>query len=379
MSSPPDAIKGRGTPANPANRFHRQHSEPFDDGWGSEASPPPRTTLLSDSSRSLLVYNRSPDVPFDRSINPYRGCEHGCVYCYARPSHAYLDCSPGLDFETRIFHKPNAAALLRRELARPGYRCQPIALGVNTDAYQPAERQLRITRDILEVLLEFRHPVGLVTKSGLVERDLDVLRELAQHRLVHVTLSVTTLDRGLARTLEPRAAAPQRRLQTIAALHRAGIPVAVLVAPVIPVLNDAEIEAILQAARTAGARSAGYVMLRLPHEVKQLFRDWLQQHQPLKAAHVMNRVRDVRGQRQPLRTPDARRWCLRRADRGPFPQRREAPRVHGPAGLRSERVSRAARERRAAHAVRLGSNGDSIPISANAKWVYCPRIIPTMR
>ena len=297
MSIPSDAIKGRGTAGNPANRFHGQHVEPFDDGWGAAEGAPPRTTLLGDSSRSLLVYNQSPDIPFDRSINPYRGCEHGCVYCYARPSHAYLDCSPGLDFETRIFHKPDAAALLRRELARPGYRCQPVALGVNTDAYQPAERELRITRDILQVLLEYRHPVGLVTKSALVERDLDLLRELAEHRLVHVTLSVTTLDRRLARTLEPRAAAPQRRLQTIAALHQAGIPVAVLVAPVIPVLNDAEIETILRAAREAGASSAGYVMLRLPHEVKDLFRDWLQQHQPLKAAHVMNRVRDLRGGR----------------------------------------------------------------------------------
>jgi len=299
MSLPPDAIKGRGTAANPANRFHQRHVEPFDDGWGAGEDQPqrPRTTLLADSSRSLLVYNQSPDVPFDRSINPYRGCEHGCVYCYARPSHAYLDCSPGLDFETRIFHKPNAAALLREELGRPGYRCQPIALGVNTDAYQPAERDLKITREILQLLLEFRHPVGIVTKSALVERDLDLLSELAQHKLVHVTLSVTTLDRTLARTLEPRAAAPQRRLQTIRVLRQAGVPVGVLVAPVIPALNDAEIEAILASVRDAGAMSAGYVMLRLPHEVKDLFRDWLQQHQPLKAERVMNRIRDIRGGR----------------------------------------------------------------------------------
>jgi DNA repair photolyase len=297
MSLRPAFIKGRGTAANPPNRFHARHVEPFDDGWDTGEGEPqrPRTTLLADSSRSLLVYNQSPDVPFDRSINPYRGCEHGCVYCYARPSHAYLDCSPGLDFETRIFHKPNAAALLRTELARSGYRCQPVALGVNTDAYQPAERDLNITREILQVLLEFRHPVGIVTKSALVERDLDLLTQLAHENLVHVTVSVTTLDRMLARTLEPRAAAPQRRLQTIATLSQAGVPVAVLIAPVIPALNDSEIETILQAVREAGASSAGYVMLRLPHEVKDLFRDWLQQHQPLKAERIMNRVRDIRG------------------------------------------------------------------------------------
>lgn len=299
MSSSRTVLKGRGTATNPANRFHERHVEPFDDGWDAGEGEPqrPRTTLLADSSRSLLVYNRSPDVPFDRSINPYRGCEHGCVYCYARPSHAYLDCSPGLDFETKIFHKPNAAALLRAELARPAYRCQPIALGVNTDAYQPIERDLNITREILQVLLEFRHPVGIVTKSALVERDLDLLTQMAQQRLVHVTVSVTTLDRALARSLEPRAAAPQRRLQTIRALQQAGIPVAVLIAPVIPALNDSEIEIILDAVREAGAISAGYVMLRLPHEVKDLFRDWLQQHQPLKAERVMNRVRDTRGGR----------------------------------------------------------------------------------
>jgi DNA repair photolyase len=253
---------------------------------------------LADSTRSVLVYNRSPDVPFDRSINPYRGCEHGCIYCYARPTHAYLDCSPGLDFETRIFYKPEAAALLRKELARPGYRCEPIALGVNTDAYQPAERALKITRSILAVLLDCAHPVGIVTKSALVERDLDLLTRLAQQKLVHVTVSVTTLDRSLARTLEPRAAAPQRRLQTIRALHEAGIPVGVLVAPVIPALNDAEIEAILAAVRDAGALSAGYVMLRLPHEVKDLFKGWLAQHAPHKAERVMNRIRDIRSGRE---------------------------------------------------------------------------------
>jgi DNA repair photolyase len=296
----PGAIKGRGATGNPANRFHETRREPFDDGWASAEPAPhrPGTTLQADSSRSALVFNRSPDVPFDRSVNPYRGCEHGCIYCYARPTHAYLDCSPGLDFETRIFFKPDAATLLQEQISRPGYRCEPIALGVNTDAYQPAERELRITRSILEVLRHCGHPVGIVTKSALVERDLDLLGELARENLVHVTVSVTTLDRGLARVLEPRAAAPQRRLRTIRTLHEAGVPVGVLVAPVIPALNDAEIEAILEAAREAGAVSAGYVMLRLPHEVKDLFKDWLAEHLPLRAERIMNRVRDIRGGRE---------------------------------------------------------------------------------
>jgi DNA repair photolyase len=300
VSSSGKVIKGRGTSSNPANRFHELYREAFDDGWDvSEPEPDrPETTLLPDSSRSLIVYNTSPDVPFDRSINPYRGCEHGCVYCFARPTHAYLDCSPGLDFETRIFYKPRAAALLRKELEHPGYRCQPIALGVNTDAYQPAERELKITREILQVLLEYRHPVGIVTKSALIERDLDLLGEMAERNLLHVMVSVTTLDRTLARTLEPRAVAPQRRLQLIANLRQAGIPTGVLVAPLIPVLNDSEIERILEQVRSAGALSAGYVMLRLPHEVKDLFRQWLYDHVPLKAEHVMNRVRDIRGGRE---------------------------------------------------------------------------------
>jgi DNA repair photolyase len=298
--STPRHTKGRGAASNPANRFLEWRLEPFDDGWrgGEEAPDRPPTTLQVDSSRSVLTRNTSPDVPFDRSVNPYRGCEHGCIYCYARPSHAYLDYSPGLDFETRLFYKPAAASLLRRELGRPGYRCQPIALGVNTDAYQPAERDLKITRGILEVLLECRHPVGIVTKSALVERDIDLLSELAAKRLVHVTVSVTTLDRTLSRVMEPRAAAPHRRLQTIRSLHEAGIPVGVMVAPVIPALNDAEIEKVLTAAREAGAVSAGYVMLRLPHEVKDLFREWLALHLPLKADRVMKRIRDIREGRE---------------------------------------------------------------------------------
>jgi DNA repair photolyase len=295
-----EPLKGRGAASNPPNRFLSTCRVAWDDGWNSDECAPPRpaTELIADNSRSVLTYNQSPDVPFDRSVNPYRGCEHGCIYCFARPTHAYLDCSPGLDFETRIFFKPAAAALLRQELARPGYRCAPLALGVNTDAYQPAERELRITRAVLEALLEYGHPVALLTKSALIERDLDLLGELAQRRLVHVTLSVTTLDRSLARVMEPRAAAPQRRLQTIARLHEAGIPVGVMLAPVIPALNDAEIETILAAARAAGALSAGYVLLRLPHEVKDLFREWLQAHRPLQAERVMARIRDVRGGRE---------------------------------------------------------------------------------
>jgi DNA repair photolyase len=290
-------IKGRATVNNPANRFSDTHHEAFDDGWGAQGDDPdaPTTELIPDASRSVLVYNQSPDVPFDRSVNPYRGCEHGCVYCYARPTHAYLDCSAGLDFETRIFYKAGAAELLAQELGKPGYQCQPIALGVNTDAYQPAERKLNITRGILEVLLAHRHPVGIVTKSALVERDLDLLGDMAKRNLVHVMVSVTSLDKRLARSMEPRAAAPRRRLESIRRLSAAGIPVGVLVAPVVPVLNDGEIESILTEVRRAGALSAGYVMLRLPHEVKDLFRSWLQRHVPLKADHVMKRIRDIRG------------------------------------------------------------------------------------
>ncbi|MBI5039700.1 MAG: PA0069 family radical SAM protein [Gammaproteobacteria bacterium] len=292
-------VKGRGATGNPDNRFEAHTYERVDDGWGGldMALAPLRTTVHVDTARTVIAYNQSPDVPFDRSINPYRGCEHGCVYCFARPTHAYLGLSPGLDFESRLFYKQDAAALLRRELARLNYRCAPIALGINTDAYQPLERRLGVTRQILDVLNECGHPVTLVTKSALIERDLDVLRELAQRDLVQVMISITTLQRELARTLEPRAAAPQRRLETLRHLADAGIPVGVLVAPLIPVLTDAELEAILSAAHAAGAREAGYVLLRLPHEVKDLFRDWLEAHQPLKAAHVMNRLRDCRGGR----------------------------------------------------------------------------------
>ncbi len=291
--------KGRGAVSNPTCRYDATSNEAVDDGWGSaDLEPAPLTTTVAvDASRSVITSNNSPDVPFDQSINPYRGCEHGCVYCFARPTHAYLGLSPGLDFESRLLVKPEAAKLLRRELARPGYRCRPIAMGTNTDPYQPIERDWRVTRAILEVLAECRHPVTIVTKSSLIERDLDVLSEMAAANLAEVAVSVTTLDRELARRLEPRAAAPQRRLQTLRRLSAAGVPTSVLVAPVMPVLNDPEMEAILQACAEAGARSAGYVLLRLPMEVRGLFEQWLREHYPLKADHVMNAVRATRGGR----------------------------------------------------------------------------------
>lgn len=290
-------VKGRGAQANTPIRFFTETRAAFDDGWtGDDAVPPPlRTTVTEEQARSIISYNQSPDLPFERSINPYRGCEHGCIYCYARPTHAYLDLSPGLDFESRLFAKPNAAALLRNELAKPGYVCRQIALGTNTDPYQPIERSFGITRRIIEVLWESRHPLSIVTKSSLVERDLDLLAPMARENLVEAYVSITTLDRALARRMEPRASAPQRRLETVKRLSAAGIPAGVLFAPVIPALNDAEMESILEAASNAGARYAGYVLLRLPHEVKQLFEEWLQVHEPLKAARIMNRVRDMRG------------------------------------------------------------------------------------
>ncbi len=289
--------KGRGAVDNEAGRYEDLSREAVDDGWSDqdEQPAPLRTSLTPDTSRTIISRNNSPDIPFDCSINPYRGCEHGCVYCYARPTHAWLGLSPGLDFESKIFYKPDAAAQLRRELAKRSYRCTPIALGANTDPYQPSEKKLAITRSILEVLAEFEHPVRIVTKGALVERDLDLLVSMAERNLCTVSVSVTTLDRGLSRLMEPRAAAPERRVRTIEVLSQAGIPVNVLVAPVIPVLTDPEIESILERVRAAGACSANYVLLRLPLEVKDLFVDWLQAHFSLKAEHVMNRIRDVRG------------------------------------------------------------------------------------
>jgi DNA repair photolyase len=302
-ATPPQTFKGRGATFNPDNRFRRDTREVVDDGWTAptlaegEEPPPPRTTVTIQNARTIIARNDSPDIPFDRSINPYQGCEHGCVYCYARPSHAYLDLSPGLDFETRLFAKPDAALLLRAELAQPGYRCEPIALGTNTDPYQPIEREWKITRQIIEVLAECEHPFTITTKGVLIERDLDLLAPLAAKNLVRAYVSIAMLDRELARKLDPRAPSPQRRLAMIKALADAGIPVGVSVAPVIPQLTDKDLEAILEAAAAHGARSGTWVMLRLPREVKDLFRDWLAQHYPLRAAHVMSLVQQVRGGR----------------------------------------------------------------------------------
>jgi DNA repair photolyase len=292
------ALKGRGASGNPAGRFARLIDQPVDDGWEQDSVPDSiATEVRPEAARSIITRNDSPDIPFEQSINPYRGCEHGCVYCYARPSHAYVDLSPGIDFETKLFYKADAARLLRAELARSGYRCQPIMLGANTDPYQPVEKRLRVTRAILEVLLEVRHPVMVITKGTLILRDLDLLQELARQQLARVTVSLTTLDPELKRTLEPRAASPQGRLRVIGALAQAGVPVGVLTAPMIPAVNDAELEDLLEAAAQAGARSAGYVLLRLPHEVRQLFRDWLEQQLPLRAAHVMSLIQQARGGR----------------------------------------------------------------------------------
>ena len=297
MPATPQPRKGRGAGSNESGRFETEKRVPFDDGWGSSEDEPARlaTTLSVDATRTIIARNDSPDIGFDRSINPYRGCEHGCIYCYARPSHAYLGLSPGLDFETRIFYKPNAAALLRDELRKKGYVCRPIALGSNTDPYQPAERKLGVTRSILEVLREFRHPVTIVTKGALIQRDIDILSDMAREKLAVVTVSVTTLDRDLARTMEPRAATPERRIETIAALSKAGVPTGVLSAPMIPALNDREMEAILGRAREAGASVAGYTLLRLPLELKALFKEWLETHQPQKAAHVLSLVAQCHG------------------------------------------------------------------------------------
>ncbi|MCK8787796.1 PA0069 family radical SAM protein [Roseomonas sp. NAR14] len=293
-------LKGRGAASNPANRYERTHAEPWDDGWDTLARelaelPPLPTTLTPDRSRSAIAWNDSPDIGFDRSVNPYRGCEHGCIYCYARPSHAHLGFSPGLEFETRLLYKPDIAALLERELRRPGYVPRPIALGSNTDPYQPVERTLSLTRQVLEVLERFGHPVTIVTKSTGVLRDLDILRRLAERNLVHVCLSVTTLDPVLARRMEPRAAAPLRRLAAIGALAAAGVPAGVLAAPMIPGLNDAELERILAEAARHGATRAGYVLLRLPLEVRPLFEEWLGRHFPDRAARVLSLIRETRG------------------------------------------------------------------------------------
>lgn len=291
-------MKGRGALSNPTPRYSRTETLRVDDGWFQEPAPERvATELRVDATRSIIARNDSPDIPFEQSINPYRGCEHGCIFCYARPSHAWLDLSPGIDFETRLLYKPEAAALLREALARPGYRCSHIMLGSNTDPYQPIERELRITRSVLEVLAETHHPVGITTRSTLVLRDLDLLAPMAREGLVSVFLSVTTFDAQLKRSLEPRSASSQARLQVMRELAAAGIPVGVIAAPMIPAVNDAELETILERAAGHGATRAAYVLLRLPLEVAPLFREWLQQHLPDRAQHVMSLLQEARGGR----------------------------------------------------------------------------------
>ncbi len=300
---PDRAVKGRGATSNRTGRFEALSRVRINDGWSpalpaaaeDDLLPRLATRLLDDATRGIIATNDSPDIPFDQSVNPYRGCEHGCVYCFARPTHAYLGYSPGLDFETVLFRKKDAAALLAKELRRKGYVCKPLALGANTDPYQPVEREERITRAVLEVCRDFRQPVGIITKSALVTRDLDILAPMAAEGLAHVSLSVTTLDRHLARTLEPRASTPSRRLAAIRELSAAGVPVAVLSSPMIPALNDHEMEAILEEATAAGASMASYILLRLPLEIAALFEDWLREHAPNRADRVLSLIRQSRG------------------------------------------------------------------------------------
>jgi DNA repair photolyase len=291
----PDRNRGRSAGINPSGRFEPVSRHVFDDGWNSlEELPPFKTEVQVEKPRTIITRNDSPDISFDRSINPYRGCEHGCVYCFARPTHAYMGLSPGLDFESKLFAKPDAAKLLERELSKDGYQPRTIAIGTNTDPYQPIEKQYRIMREVLEVLDAHNHPVGIVTKSALVTRDIDILSRMAERGLAKVALSVTTLDRMLARVMEPRASTPTKRLEAIRQLSEAGIPASVMVAPIIPGLTDQEIERILDAARAAGARDAGYVILRLPLEVAPIFKDWLLRHYPDRYRHVMSLIRSMR-------------------------------------------------------------------------------------
>lgn len=329
MQKPIAPRKGRGATFNPDNRFFSSRSEAEDDGWSHEADelPPLRTEVMVQHSRTIISRNQSPDVPFSQSINPYQGCEHGCVYCFARPTHAYLDLSPGLDFETKLFAKPQAAELLRKELAHPRYECSAINIGANTDPYQPIERKWKITRQLLEVLLEARHPVTIITKSSLVTRDADLLGELAKHNLVQVMISVTSLDNNLSGILEPRASAPARRLRAIETLRAAGIPVGVLVAPLIPFINDDSLETVVAAVASAGAQSAGYVLLRLPLEVRDIFVNWLEQHFPQRAGRVMSVLRDARGGKD-----NDPRFGLRMRGNGPY------------ANLLRQRMARACRQ-----------------------------------
>ncbi len=309
-----DSQRGRGTSTNQKGRFERETQHDFDDGWGTIEDDPVkiRTTLQTETARTIITFNKSPDISFDRSINPYRGCEHGCVYCFARPSHAFAGHSPGLDFESLLYKKSNAPELLKRELSRPGYRPRPLALGVNTDAFQPIERDEGLTRELIQILSDYNHPVTLITKSTLVQRDIDLLAPMAAKGLARVGISITTLDRRLARKMEPRAATPQRRLDTIRALSDAGIDVTVMVAPIIPALTDHELEIILDASAMHGATSAGYVLLRLPYEIKDLFHEWLATHAPNRATRVINTIRDMHGGKD----YDAK-WFERGRGRGP--------------------------------------------------------------
>ncbi|MDJ0922740.1 MAG: PA0069 family radical SAM protein [Henriciella sp.] len=289
--------RGRGAVSNQTGRFEPETREALDDDWGTieEAAAPLRTTLTKETPRTIITFNKSPDISFDRSLNPYRGCEHGCVYCFARPSHAFQGLSAGLDFESKLFYKPDGPELLLRELSRPRYVPRPIAIGVNTDAYQPIEKRLELTRRFLEILAAHNHPVYLLTKSALIQRDVDLIAPMAEKGLCRVGISITTLDGSLARKMEPRAAAPRLRLQTVRVLADAGIPVNVMMAPIIPALNEAEIETLLATVADHGATRAGYVLLRLPYELKDLFQEWLVQHYPDRAARIINTLRDMRG------------------------------------------------------------------------------------
>ena len=312
-TGPTDA-PGRGARSNDSSRYDHEKRSAFDDGWDiPEDAPRLRTEIIQDSTRRIITRNSSPDISFNQSINPYRGCEHGCIYCFARPTHAYLGLSPGLDFESKLFVKPDAARLLAKELRHPSYSPEVIAIGTNTDPYQPVERELKVMRSVLSVLWEFRHPVSIVTKSALIVRDLDILGPMAGEGLTKVFLSITTLDRRLARIMEPRAATPDKRLHALRELARAGVPCGVMTAPMIPALNDAEMEDILAAAASAGASEAGYTLLRLPLEIKDLFREWLESELPDRAKHVMTLIRSMRGGKD----YDAE-WGKRMTGTGPY-------------------------------------------------------------
>jgi DNA repair photolyase len=329
--------RGRGAKSNSSGRYEALATEAFDDGWTAADPEPARlvTTLTAETARVILSRNDSPDISFDRSINPYRGCEHGCIYCYARPAHAYMGLSPGVDFESKLFFKPEAARLLERELSAKGYGCRPVHIGGNTDPYQPAERRLRITRGVLEVLERFQHPFSIISKSALIARDADILSRMGGRGLARAFVSVTTLDRRLARAMEPRAATPERRLAAIRELADAGASVGVLFAPVIPGLNDHELEAVLERAHEAGASSASYVVLRLPLEIKDLFREWLEAERPDRARRVMSLVRQMRGGKD--YDPD---WSQRMKGQGPVAElvRQRFKRACGALGLVQDRV-----------------------------------------